>query len=148
MMPSTACLALTKASEGCVLRAYPDPGSGGDPFTVGWGATGPDVKRGTVWTQKQADDRLVADLTRAGASVTALVDGHPTTQGQFDAMTDFVFNVGAGALRSSKLLAKHLAGDFDGAAAEFGRWTYASGKQLPGLIKRRAAEAALYRTKP
>jgi GH24 family phage-related lysozyme (muramidase) len=104
------------------------------------------VKRGTVWTQDQADAALEADLGKAARAVSSLIGDAPTTQGQFDALTDFVFNVGAGALRSSTLLKKHLAGDYAGAESEFGRWVYASGRKLPGLVKRRAAEAVLYRS--
>lgn len=144
MIYSDRCLALTKASEGCVLKAYPDPASGGDPWTCGWGATGADIRRGTVWTQAQADERLEADLMHASGEVDKLIGTHPTTQGQYDALTDFVFNVGAGALRTSTLLRKHLAGDYAGAKAEFGKWIWASGKKMTGLIKRRAAEAELY----
>lgn len=143
MIYSDRCLALTKASEGCVMKAYPDPGSGGAPFTIGYGHT-LGVKRGMIWTQDQADEALEADLMHASGEVDKLIGTHPTTQGQYDALTDFVFNVGAGALRSSTLLKKHLAGDYAGAKAEFGKWVYASGRKLPGLVKRRAAEAELY----
>jgi lysozyme len=129
--------------EGCVLKAYPDPGTGGAPWTCGWGSTGPDIKPGTVWTQAQADSRLNADLARAGLVVNSLVHIY-LTQSQLDALADFVYNVGAGNFRSSTLLRKLNAGDTNGAAAEFDRWTYANGKQLPGLVRRRAAEKALF----
>lgn len=66
------------------------------------------------------------------------------SQGQFDAMVSFAFNCGEAALRSSTLLKKHLSRDYAGAAKEFARWNKAGGKVLPGLVKRRAAEAALY----
>ncbi len=66
------------------------------------------------------------------------------TQAQFDAMVGFAFNCGEAALKSSTLLKKHLAGDHAGAAKEFARWNKGGGKVLPGLVKRRAAEAALY----
>jgi lysozyme len=129
--------------EGCVLKAYPDPGTGGAPWTCGWGSTGPDIKPGTVWTQAQADSRLNADLARAGLVVNSLVHIY-LTQSQLDALADFVYNVGAGNFRSSTLLRKLNAGDTNGAAAEFDRWVYANGKQLSGLVKRRAAEKALF----
>ena len=64
MTPSSACIALVQQFEGCARRqadgtfaAYPDPGTGGDPWTIGWGSTGPDIKTGLVWTQQQCDDR-------------------------------------------------------------------------------------------
>ena len=56
------CEPLTQASEGCVLKAYPDPASGGVPYTCGWGSTGPDVTATTVWSQQEADNRLRVDL--------------------------------------------------------------------------------------
>jgi lysozyme len=70
--------------------------------------------------------------------------GGRMSQGQFDAMVSFAFNCGEAALRSSTLLKKHLVGDYAGAAKEFARWNRGGGKVLPGLVKRRAAEAALY----
>jgi lysozyme len=151
MEPSQDCIKLVQQSEGCAKRrgdgsfeAYPDPGSGGDPWTIGWGSTGPDIKRGVVWTQKQCDDRFTAHLGEFAAKVSKLLAGTPTTQPQFDAMVSFAYNVGIGNLQSSTLLRKHKAGDHEGAAAEFAKWNKAAGRVLPGLVKRRAAEAALY----
>ena len=145
MTPSKAAIDNIKAFEGCRLTAYPDPGTGGDPWTIGWGSTGPDIKRGTVWTQEQADQRLAEHVAEFATGVTAALSGKPTTQPQFDALVSFAYNVGLGNLRTSTLLRKHRAGDYEGAAAEFGKWTRAAGKVLPGLVRRREAEAALYR---
>jgi hypothetical protein len=64
-----AGIALIKRFEGCRLTAYPDPGTGGDPWTIGWGATGKGIRKGTIWTQQQADARLENDLTRYAAEV-------------------------------------------------------------------------------
>lgn len=146
MTPSKACIDNIKRFEGCVLHAYPDPGSGGDPWTIGYGATGPGIKQGATWSQEQANDRLAADVARFGEQVAALVGTSPTTQGQFDGMTSFAFNVGARNLSTSTLLKLHKAGNFAGAASEFAKWTKAAGKVLPGLVTRRSAEAALYRS--
>lgn len=145
MTPSKACADLVKQFEGCVLKAYPDPGSGGDPWTIGVGATGPGISKGVVWTQQQADDRLMADLARFGRGVWNAIGEKETTQNRFDALVSFAFNVGLGNLLSSTLLRKHVAGDYEGAAAQFIRWNRASGKVMAGLTRRRAAEAALYR---
>jgi GH24 family phage-related lysozyme (muramidase) len=144
MIHSPACTALVMRSEGCRLTAYRDPVG---IWTCGWGSTGSDVRAGTRWTQAQADKRLEADLTRADASVNALVDGVPTTQGQHDALVDFVYNLGSANLASSTLLRRHRARDYAAAAAQFGQWIYAGNPKvvLAGLVKRRAAEAALYR---
>jgi GH24 family phage-related lysozyme (muramidase) len=139
-------IALVKSFEGCRLKAYPDPGTGGEPWTVGWGTTryanGQKVQPGDTVTQAEADALLRNDLAGTERQVTRAIGGAPTTQRQFDALVSFEYNTGA--LLSSTLLRKHKAGDFAGAAAEFLRWTHAGGKVLPGLVKRRAAEAALY----
>lgn len=142
MSPSEACIALVKEFEGCKLNAYLCPAH---VPTIGFGATGPDVRMGMTWTQAQADARLEVDLNRFAQGVTASIGPHPTTQGQFDAMTAFAFNVGLENFKRSTLLRKHQDGDKVGAALQFARWNKAAGKVLPGLTRRRAAEAALYR---
>lgn len=135
---------LIKQFEGCVLKAYPDPGSGNDPWTIGYGATGPGIAKGVVWTQAQADERLADDVDRFGQQVAGLIRGATTTAGQMAAMVSLAFNVGAENLRRSTLLRKHLEGDYAGAQANFAKWNKASGRVLPGLTRRRAAEAKLY----
>ena len=145
MTPSKACADLVKQFEGCVLKAYPDPGSGGDPWTIGVGATGPGISKGVVWTQQQADDRLMADLARFGRGVWNAIGEKETTQNRFDALVGFSFNVGLGNLLNSTLLRMHIAGDYVGAADQFIRWNRAAGKVLAGLTRRREAEAKLYR---
>lgn len=151
MQPSAAGISLIQEFEGCARKrpdgsydAYPDPGTGGDPWTIGWGSTGSDIARGLVWTQQQCDDRFASDLDKFAQRVAAAVGGAATTQHQFDAMTSFAYNLGIGNLQSSTLLKKHKAGNYAGAAAEFAKWNKAAGKVLPGLVRRRAAEAALY----
>lgn len=142
------CTKLVKQFEGCVLKAYPDPGTGGDPWTIGYGHTGPEVKRGVVWTQAQADAALEKDLAHFDAGVSALIGAAPTTQGQFNALVSFAFNVGLGNLKTSTLLRMHKEGDYVGAAGQFQRWNKAAGKVMNGLVKRRTAEARLYRGLP
>ena len=144
-----AGIALIKRFEGCaragadgLVRAYPDPGTGAAPWTIGWGATGPGIGPGTVWTQAQCDARLEADLLRYAAEVAKALGRAPTTQAQFDALVSFHYNTGA--IARATLTRKHLAGDFAGAAAEFPRWNRAGGRVMKGLVRRRAAEAALY----
>lgn len=145
LAPSNAAIKLMHEFESCRLTAYPDPGSrNGLPWTIGWGSTGPGITKGTVWTQKQADDRFAADLAKFGSQVADALSGSPTTQAQYDAMVSFAYNVGIEAFRSSTLLRKHRAGDYAGAKAEFARWNKNDGKVMNGLIRRRAAEAALY----
>jgi lysozyme len=140
-----ACTALVKQFEGCVLKAYPDPGSGNDPWTCGWGATGCDVERGVIWTQDQADARLEFDLAEKAAGVAKLIGKVATKQHEFDALVSFAFNVGLANLAKSTLLRLHNAGDKTGAALQFARWNRAAGRVMRGLTRRRMAEAALYR---
>lgn len=147
LTPSRKAAALIKEFEGCRLTAYPDPGSGGDPWTIGWGSTGPDIRKGTVWTQEQADARFAEHLEEFGQGVAQLIGKAPTTQSQFDAMVSLAYNIGLGNFRESTLLRRHKEGAYAGAAIEFARWTKAAGKVLPGLVRRRAAEADLYRGK-
>jgi GH24 family phage-related lysozyme (muramidase) len=151
MDPSSACSKLVQQFEGCARKrpdgsfdAYPDPGTGRDPWTIGWGTTGQDIRQGVTWTQQQCDDRFAADLAKFAQGVARIIGDAPTTQHQFDAMVSFAYNVGTGNLSSSTLLRKHKAGDFAGAAAEFGKWNKAAGKVMAGLTRRRSAEAALY----
>mgnify|MGYP004705487953 CR=1 FL=1 len=140
---SAAGIALIKRFEGCRLAAYPDPGTGGDPWTIGWGATGKGIGPGVVWTQAQADARLEADLVRYAAEVSQAIGKAPTTQAQFDALVSFHYNTGA--IRKATLTRLHVAGDPVAAAGQFARWVFAGGKVMKGLVRRREAEAALYR---
>lgn len=142
--PSNACTDLIKEFEGVRLKAYPDPATGGKPYTIGVGHTGPEVKLGLVWTMAQVDAALAADLVKFTLGVRALVIKVATTQHQFDALVSFAFNCGLANLKSSTLLRKHLAGDHAGAKLEFAKWNKAAGKVMAGLTRRRAAEAALY----
>jgi GH24 family phage-related lysozyme (muramidase) len=151
MDPSSDCIKLVQEFEGCEKKrgdgsfdAYPDPGSGGDPWTIGWGTTGPDVKRGVTWTQQQCDDRFIQDVNKFAQGVAKVLGGAATSQHQFDAIVSFAYNVGIGNLTNSTLLKKHKAADYAAAANEFGKWNKAAGKVMKGLTRRRAAEAALY----
>jgi GH24 family phage-related lysozyme (muramidase) len=144
-----AGLALIKRFEGCAKKrsdgcfeAYPDPGSGGDPWTIGWGATGKGIARGTVWTQAECDARLEADLIRFAREVARAIGDAPTSQGQFDALVSFHYNTGA--IGKATLTRLHKNGRQAEAAAEFGKWVHAGGKRLAGLVRRRTAEAVLY----
>ena len=132
-------LQLIKAHEGCRLKSYPDPGSGGDPWTIGYGHTGPEVVPGLTITQEQADEYLRSDVARFEQCVLRAVQIE-LTDGQFDALVSFAFNAGCKAMAGSTLVRKLNAGDAAGAADEFGKWTKASGRVLPGLVTRRGHE--------
>lgn len=131
---------LVQEFEGCRLEAYRCPA--GIP-TIGYGATGPDIRMGMVWTQEQADARLVEDLARFADGVERLVEVD-LSDNQFAAIASFAFNVGLGALRDSTLLRKLNAGDYLGAADQLPRWNKGGGRVLPGLTRRRAAERDLF----
>lgn len=138
--------------ESCRLSAYPDPATGGAPLTIGWGHTGAEVRPGLVWTQKQADDQFILDLARFEREVCSLVTA-PITQGQFDALVCFAYNVGsdidadtqAEGLGDSTLLRCLNAGQPERAADEFPKWNKAVGQVMRGLTRRRRSEQALFR---
>jgi lysozyme len=139
MQPSQNAIELIKASEGLRLTAYRDSAG---ILTIGYGSTG-GIKPGQKITPEQAEAMLVDDLDEAADAVRKLVTV-PLTQGQFDALCSFVFNLGAGRLRDSTLLRLLNQGKYGEAAAQFRFWVMAGGKPLPGLVKRRAAERALF----
>lgn len=125
--------------EGCRLTAYQDAVG---IWTIGYGRT-EDVQPGQTITQHQADVMLGEDLARFSMAVRDLVP--PTlADHQFSALVSFAYNVGVGALKSSTLLKRLLAGSYWDAANEFARWNKAGGKTLPGLVKRRWAERDLF----
>jgi lysozyme len=131
-------ITLIQRFEGLRLRAYWCPAG---ILTCGWGSTGPDIGPATVWTREEADRRMLLDAQRFTLSAQRLC---PRAEGtQLAALADFAYNLGTTRLASSTLRRKFNRGDIEGARAEFGRWVYAGGKKLPGLVLRRAAEAAL-----
>lgn len=136
-------VALIKHFEGLFLKAYLCPAR---VWTIGYGHTGlkhsdGTVAKGRVITKEEAEDLLRVDLGKMGLEVKRLVR-FPLLQHQFDALVSFQFNLGK--LGSSTLLRKLNAGDDSGAAAEFARWVYADGNRLKGLVRRRAAERAMF----
>lgn len=147
---------LIKRFESCRLTAYPDPKTGGAPWTVGWGATGPGIGPGTVWTQQQADDRLMADIAEREEIVRRAVTV-PVDEGQFSALVSIVFNVGPGSPkkdgivrlkdgRPSTLLRKLNVGDYQGCADAFLSWISPGSNVENGLKRRRTAERMLFLT--
>lgn len=132
------------------IYVYPDPGSGGVPYTVGWGTTkgldGRPFAMGQSFTLAECETLLERDMAKYAADVRKALGSaaDATSQAQFDALVSFHYNTGA--IANATLTRKHKAGDFAGAADEFRRWNKAGGRVLPGLTRRRAAEAALYRS--
>ena len=140
MTPSSHCIALIRKREGCYTTAYICPA--GVP-TIGIGHT-KGVKMGDVITEKAAENLLMQDLADSVRDIKRLVKV-PLTQGQFDALCSFFFNVGGGDKVADSDLLRYLnAGDYAKAAKEFDRWIYSNKKVLPGLVKRRADEKKLF----
>lgn len=136
-------LELIKQFEGVKLKVYRDPV--GIP-TVGVGHVvqpHDNLHVGDIVSAERVDAFLRADVGVAERAVMELVQV-TITSNQFSALVSFTFNVGRGALLRSTLLRKLNVENYDGAAAEFNRWTRAKGRVLPGLVRRRAAERALF----
>lgn len=129
---------------GCV--SYPDPGTKGDPWTIGWGSTGPTINHKTIWTVQQAESALnnhlnyfTTGLLKLSPSLIRVPDK------KLAALVSFVYNCGLGNYRISTLKKRVDAGDWTSAAIEILKWNKAAGRVLPGLTKRRTAEAMLLR---
>jgi lysozyme len=135
-------LDLIKKFEGLVLTAYRDPVG---IWTIGYGHTGPEVGPGDVITRAQAESLLKRDLLRFENAVRSLVKV-PVNSNQFSALVSFTYNVGSGALAQSTLLALLNQRNYQGAANQFPRWVNGGGGPLPGLVRRRNEERALFLT--
>ena len=150
MTPSSNCIDLIKSQEGCVLHPYPD--QAGIP-TIGYGTIrypgGAHVTmQDSVITQQQAENYLFNDLQDTVIAVNAMIP-EGLSQNQFDALVDFAYNAGTGALHGSTLLKLIRADPKDqGITAAFELWDkiHVDGRLevSDGLLKRRKAEAALY----
>lgn len=173
-------IALIHSFESLELVAYPDPNSplgtacaraglpmrsyrkvpkwaslSAKPWTIGWGHTGSDVFEGLVWSQEIADRTFEADISRFEVGVNSLVKV-PVTQGQFDALVSFAYNVGldidddtkAEGLGDSTLLRKLNARDYDGAAKQFLLWVSKGTASEKGLTRRRKTEVERFYGRP
>jgi len=155
-LASNACLSLIESFEGLRLTSYWDAAA--RVWTIGFGHTGRGVTQGQTITRPEADALLAQDVVAAERVVRTACAGVALTQGQFDALVSFVFNVGPGVVnrkaglvrlangQPSTLLKKLRAKDTAGAADEFPKWVYAGGKVLQGLVRRRRAERELFLT--
>ena len=144
---------LCKPFEGYARRlpkgdcaAYPDPATKGDPWTIGWGSTGPEVTPTTVWTQAQAEASLDKHLLHFCAGVLRLSPNllkEPPRR--LAAIISFAYNCGLRNYRISTLKKRVDAQDWAGACEEIVKWNKAAGRVMAGLTRRRQAEAALLR---
>lgn len=132
--------------EGFRGKAYVCPAG---KLTIGFGhVVGPMEKQrfsGGI-TREEAEALLERDLDKYVAAVNQLVKT-PLSQGQFDSLVSFSYNVGVTAFARSTLLRKLNSGDKEGAACEFQRWVHGGGRRLAGLVKRRLLEAQMFRSK-
>lgn len=135
-----SAISMIKAFESCALEAYEDLAG---VLTIGWGHTG-EVRRDDMITQEEADALLVSDVNKAANGVVSLLTIGVSIN-QFNALVDFAYNLGLGALKKSTLL-KYLNGGetADEIADQFLRWDYAGGQEVPGLKRRREAERELF----
>ena len=130
------------ADGGCT--AYPDPGTGGHPWTIGWGATGKDIKPGTVWNKAQAEEALQHHILYFLSGVLKLSPSLAyESPRRIAAVISFAYNCGLGNYRISTFKKRVDSKDWFGAAHEILKWNKAAGRVLPGLTRRRKAEAEL-----
>jgi GH24 family phage-related lysozyme (muramidase) len=144
MRTSTQGIELIQEFEGLEQTAYPDPGTGGDPWTIGYGHTGPDVYPGMWISKLRAKELLAQDLSRFENAVEGLIDVE-LNQNEFDALVSFAYNVGEGALGDSTLRSRLNAGEDKCPVfqQELPRWVNGANGPMPGLVRRREAEAEL-----
>jgi lysozyme len=139
MRTSEKGTALMAEYEGCELTAYKCPAG---VWTIGRGHT--PAKPGQTITQLEADELFRLDIEDREPALEKLLDGAPTTQGQWDAMMSLLYNIGEGNFAGSTVLKRHKLKNYMGAANAFGMWVRGGGKILPGLVRRREAERKLY----
>jgi lysozyme len=141
---------LLKEFEGFRAEPYPDPATGGAPWTIGYGSTtdlsGKPVTRMTAAiTEAQAHQLALRDVVAAFKSISQALKV-PLTPHEKAAIEDFIYNVGSGNFLSSTLLKLINQGEFALAAKQFEKWTYANGKVMAGLLRRRLVEEQLFLT--
>lgn len=150
MKTSEAGRKFIQGFESCSLTAFHGKADRPNVWTIGWGRIH-GVKQGDVCTQAQADAWFDEDLASFEKAVNDLVLV-PLTQGQFNALVSFAYNVGsdidadtvAEGLGDSTLLKKLNAGDYAGAADEFLKWNKANGIAVNGLTRRRKGEREMF----
>jgi lysozyme len=144
---------LIKPFEGYAKRlpngdccAYPDPATGGDPWTIGYGSTGRDIRQYTVWTKEQAEDALQKHVKYFTSGLVKLSPSLlQATPRRFAAVISWAYNCGLGNYRISTFKKRIDASNWEGAAIECVKWNKAAGRVLPGLTRRRQAEALMMR---
>lgn len=137
---STAGVNHIKKKEGVRYAAYPDPATGGKPWTICWGHTD-NVYPGMTANREQCEAWLRYDLLKSEKVVKATVKV-PLTQTEYDAYTSFVFNAGASNWKRSTMLRLLNQRQYRAACNQFPHWVYANKKVMNGLVTRRYEEQA------
>lgn len=144
----TAAESLVEQFEGFSATPYPDPGTGAEPWTIGYGSTrdvdGNPVTPNTPAITREEAQRLALRDMRGALDAVKCAISVPLTSDEEGALIDFAYNLGAGNLRASTLLRLLNAGDYAGAADQFELWDHAGGRVMAGLLRRRLAERALF----
>lgn len=133
-----------EAQESLSLVAYPDPISRGDPYTIGYGATGNGITKGTVWTQQQANEDLCSRLEYTYKPALDACVKVSVNVNQIAAMLSLMYNIGIHAFQNSTMVRLLNAGDVHGTAAQFLVWDKAGGNTIQGLLNRRYREQKLF----
>lgn len=134
---------LIKRFEGFRAQAY-KPVPGEQFWTIGYGDYGPHVRKGQVITEAEGERRLRARLLEFERAVDQAVTTH-INQNRFDALVSLAYNIGVGAFKTSTVLRMVNQRKFRRAALAFALWVRGANGPLPGLVRRRAAEARLFR---
>lgn len=142
-MDSMNAIDLIKKYEGFRPQSYQDSVG---VWTIGYGTTrinGEPVKAGMTITEDQAIQYVQLEVNKLWSQIEQVVKV-PINDNQMNALVDFAYNLGFNALKTSTLMRYINQSKFEQAASEFGKWVYAGGKVLPGLVKRREAEKQLF----
>lgn len=144
MTAESVAAEIIKQFEGCKLQAYPDPESAdGKPVTIGYGSTGAGIELGTVWTQEQADNALLARITQLKNQIDNLSQVE-LSDNQMGALCCLTYNIGIGNFKESTLLKELNACNAQAAADQFLVWNKSGGHVVEGLTRRREAERNLF----
>jgi lysozyme len=139
-MATETLITIVASFEGFRAKAYKCPAG---VWTIGYGET-KGVKPGDTTTEPEAREQLARRLDEFQQGVVKSLAGATYTQNQLDAMTSLAYNIGLSAFQRSSVCRHHRTRDYTAAKASFAMWVKAAGKTLPGLVRRREAEAKLY----
>lgn len=142
MIPSKNCYDLIERLELFNSHAYWDVTG----WACGYGTHSPDITAQTVWTEDEAHERLVERVLRVARFVSDQLEV-TVSQGQFDALVSFTYNIGEFAFKHSHVLEGLNLGQFDCVPDEMARWVHVNGEVNQGLVARRQAEIALFKSK-